>query len=300
MFSGFFMSELNLQAACQEFTTYVQAELQNKEHLQGCAIEHDNVGTDFHVPVLGDMNLIKMGESAKDFNAGNIPVVNVSQRDVSIKPEPYKVKSVLSHTYLTAFKFNLLQEHARAAAKGIGRFNDYLKLKSVLTNEYSSANNNEVAVSKDKEKGLTSAKISDARFMLAANGASTTELSLWINAASMGSLVKDEHYANFFYSNQKPYTIAGQMPPVMGIDLRTLEQVGTNTDVDNTIPIDSSGNTAAYLVPRDELFVIYNERPMVKIHDNPGEHRIDLVGVGTGNSGIIHKQGIIKININVK
>lgn len=297
------MREMNLTDVKEEFSVLVQTELQNQERLTGCTQEFDTGGAAFNLPVVGQIDMSQKAASPSGFDAGNIPISDVGQRNIVFSPADYNVKNSLGNAYQTLFNFDIVSIYAKQHAKALARFNDSLKLGAVLLNDgnFTAGNNNLVLEAVGQNTGLNVDKISEAKFKLDANGIDDGMLSLWTNASSMPTLLADERYSNFFYANQKAYTIGGfKYPPVLGVDIRILSEVAADEGkVNNIIPIDAGGKTAAYLVWYDSIGVTYNRRPKSIVVEERWEDRISLLGTGTADSQIIFPKGVVKIELDL-
>lgn len=293
------MRTVNLTTASTEFNPMVESELQNMERLMGTVRTYDSVGESMVLPKIGSIDMQQTAESPAEMTAGDIPVQDFDQAKIIFIPGGFKVKTVLSEEYATLFNYDILSARARQQAKAIGRFNDYMALRPALAGTYNAGNKNLVVQSVGGNTNLNVDKIAQAKFQLNANGVDDSNISLWTNASTMAGLLKDQRYSNFFYANQKAYTIGGQQSPILGVDIRTLSEISANGKVNNLIPIAADGTTAAYMVWYDAIGINYNRRPTSKIVTVEDQDRVEILTVATADSQVIHLGGIIKIECKI-
>jgi len=164
---------LSLTTVMEEFESYVSEELQNYEELSGTTLTYDSEGETLNIPFL---NQARMTQS--DFGSANIPVTDVEQRNVAITQRNFKLKNALSESYKTLFAYDIVQGFAAQHANARGRFNDFLKLDTVLTADaagiFTVGNNNLIDLG---AANLTVDALTAAYGMLVSNGAAKGKLS---------------------------------------------------------------------------------------------------------------------------
>ena len=105
---------ISLETVMSEFNDMVQEELQNNQMLAGTVREYDTSGQDFNLPYFDQLSLNPAG-----FDSGNIPVVDVAQRNVQIVQGNHNLKTTIGNAYQTLFNYDVIQGHVKQHANAL-------------------------------------------------------------------------------------------------------------------------------------------------------------------------------------
>ena len=272
---------ISLEDVMQQFDSMVQEELQNTEKLDGTVREYDTKGTNFNLPFFDQLSM-----TASDFSAGNIPVVDVAQRNVVVTQAQHKLKTTVGEGYATLFNFDVIQGHVRQHAKAIGRYKDQLKLAALIAGDanFSTENNNLITGA-----GLKVADLVKGTFMLLDNGVDEGHLAMYTSAKNLDSFYNDTDFKSWDQNAERPLK-EGRVPRFyMGVDMRVLG----SASVANTLP---GGTTPSnYILDYESIAVAYNRRPFCSVHAEPADDRVSILSVATAGASIALPKAIVKI-----
>jgi hypothetical protein len=272
---------ISLEDVMQQFDPMVQAELQNAEKLDGTIREYDTKGTNFNLPFFDQLAL-----KASNFSSGDIPVVDVAQRNVVVTQAQHNLKTTIGDGYDTLFNFDVVQGHVRQHAKAIGRYKDQLKLSALIAGDasFTAGNNNLITGA-----GLKVSDLVQGTFMLLDNGVDEGNLAMYTSAKNLDSFYNDEDFKSWDQNAERPL-MKGRVPRFyMGVDMRVLG----SASLANTLP---GGVTPSnYILDYESIAVAYNRRPTCAVHAEPENDRVSVLSVATAGAAIALPKAIIKI-----
>lgn len=287
------MSEFTLDTAMEMFSTEFQLQYQAAEILQNTTMErHGTQGTSLNVPVIDKIEMSEMG-----FAPSNIPVTNVSKRNVVCEQQEYTLKTVVGRGEKTLFAYDELKAYAAAHAKACARFADYLKIQAFTS--YATPNDFvTVAKTVGTRTGMNEAKLAQALSGLEANGVDVMNLqcSMWLPAIAMANFYSDDRVVNFFYNDDKPLS-NNYFPSYLGTSIRKLPDAVGGI---NTLPFTGSSPRNYYVpvVHKDAMIISFNIDPNTTIVWVPQEQRWEAVSILVAGAVVVQPEGIARINID--
>ena len=272
---------ISLTTAMNEFDDMVQEELMNSQKLAGTCREYDTEGQNFNVPFFDQLAL----EQAA-FDAGDIPIKDVTQRNVQIVQGNHRLKTTIGYAYETLFNYDVVMGHVRQHAAAIGRFNDKLKLDAIVAADasFTAGNNNLIAAGT-----LLVTNLIDAKYRLIDNGADPDELSMYTSAKNMKSFFNDSDFKSWDQNSNRPL-MKGSIGFFGGVDIRVLGSASAA----NTLP-GGATTPSNYVVEKDSLAVAYNRRPVSKVIVEESEDRVSVLTTATAGSAVLRVKGICKL-----
>ena len=271
---------ISLQTVMSEFNDMVQEELQNSQKLAGTVREYDTAGQDFNLPYFDQINLQK-----SNFDAGNIPVIDVAQRNVQIVQGNHNIKTTIGYAYETLFNYDVVQGHVKQHANALGRFNDKMKLDALIAADADFTENNNNLIT---AQGLKVTDLVEAKFMLLDNGCNEDGFSMYTSAKNMKSFFNDSDFKSWDQNSDRPL-MKGSIGFYMGVDMRVLG----SASIPNTLPGGTSPTN--YIVDYESVAVAYNRRPYCRVVQEDFEDRITVLSVATAGSAVTRAQGVCKI-----
>jgi len=274
------MSTISFATVMAEFDDMVQEELQNMEKLSGTCREYDTSGESFNIPYFDQLSM-----KSSDFSSGNIPTVDVAQRNVQIAQANHNLKTTIGYAYQTLFNYDVIQGHVQQHAHALARFNDNMKLKALIAAdaEFKTANNNLVTTT-----DLTVANLIKGRFQLIDNGCTGDRLSMYTSAKNMPTFFNDADFKSWDQNSGRPL-MKGSIGNFGGVDIRVL----SSASVENTLPKATGPNN--YIVDYDSIAVGYNRRPSSKVCVEEDQDRVTILSVATAGSIVTRPEGVCKI-----
>lgn len=279
------VKKVSFETVMSEFDDWVHEELQNSEKLQGTCQEYDSLGADQNIPYFDQLSMEK-----GDFGSGDIPVVDVPQRNVQVFQDNHRLKTIFSNGYQTEFAYSIVQNHVKQHAHAISRFNDYMKLQALIVadSEFTDENNNLIT-----STDLSVQNLIDAKFMLIDNGVIDDRMSMYTSARNMPSFFKDSDFKSWDQNSARPL-MKGSIGHYMGVDIRVLGSASK----ENKLP--ESTGPDNYVVDYNSLIVKYNRRPKTTVHLEDSQDRISILSVATAGSVVSNHKGILKITTTTK
>lgn len=274
------MSTISFATVMAEFDDMVQEELQNMEKLSGTCREYDTSGESFNIPYFDQLSM-----KSSDFSSGNIPTVDVAQRNVQISQANHNLKTTIGYAYQTLFNYDVIQGHVQQHAHALARFNDNMKLKALIAAdaEFKTANNNLITAT-----DLTVANLIEGRFQLIDNGCTGDRLSMYTSAKNMPKFFNDTDFKSWDQNSGRPL-MQGSIGNYGGVDFRVL----SSASVENTLPKATGPNN--YIVDYDSIAVGYNRRPSSKVCVEEDQDRVTILSVATAGSIVTRPEGVCKI-----
>ena len=274
------MSTISFETVMQEFDNMVQEELQNKEKLSGTCREYDTSGESFNIPYFDQLAM-----NASDFSSGNIPTVDVAQRNVPIVQANHNLKTSIGYAYQTLFNYDVIQGHVRQHAHALARFNDSMKLKALIAADanFTVGNNNLVTTT-----DLTVTQLMAGKWKLVDNGCDEDGLSMYTSAKNMPSFFNDADFKSWEQNSGRPL-MKGSIGNYGGLDIRVL----SSASLANTLPKGTGPNN--YIVDYDSIYVGYNRRPSSKVCIEEDQDRVTILSVATAGSIVSRPEGVCKI-----
>ncbi len=274
------MSTISFETVMSEFDNMVQEELQNIEKLAGTVREYDTSGESFNIPYFDQLSM-----KASDFSSGNIPAVDVAQRNVQIVQANHNLKTTIGYAYQTLFNYDVIQGHVQQHAHALARFNDNMKLKALIAADAQfTVGNNNLVTSTD----LSVANIIAGRFKLIDNGCTGDRLSMYTSAKNMPTLFNDNDFKSWDQNSARPL-MKGSIGHYAGVDVRVL----SSASLENTLPKATGPNN--YIVDYDSIAVGYNRRPSSKVCVEDDQDRVTILSVATAGSIVTRPEGVCKI-----
>jgi hypothetical protein len=273
-----------------EFDDYVHSELQNIEALQGTCRTYDGTeGQTMNVPFFDQL---AMNET--NFSAGNIPVVDVNQRNVPIVQANHHLKTTIGNAYQTLFAYDVIAGHARQHALAIARFNDKLKLDALLAAdaEFTVGNNNLITAS----SGFLVKHLTDADYKLIDNGCTDSMISAYVSAKNMPSFTNDPDFKSWDQNSERPLMDGPRRSRMYnGVDMRVLGSASPA----NTLAPGGTVNSNVYVVGYESMAVAYNRRPKSIVVSEEHEDRITVLSSATAGASVLLPEGIVKIDTTI-
>ena len=274
------MSTISFATVMAEFDDMVQEELQNMEKLSGTCREYDTSGESFNIPYFDQLAM-----NASDFSSGNIPTVDVAQRNVQIAQANHNLKTTIGYAYQTLFNYDVIQGHVQQHAHALARFNDNMKLKALIAADASfTAGNNNLVTTTD----LNVSNLIAGRFKLIDNGCTGDKLSMYTSAKNMPSFFNDADFKSWDQNSGRPL-MKGSIGNFGGVDIRVLSSASAS----NTLPKATGPNN--YIVDYDSIAVGYNRRPSSKVCVEEDQDRVTILSVATAGSIVTRPEGVCKI-----
>ena len=279
------MSTISFQTVMSEFDSMVQEELQNMEKLSGTVREYDTSGESYNIPYFDQLS---MKES--DFSSGNIPTVDVAQRNVQIVQSNHNLKTTIGYAYQTLFNYDVIQGHVQQHAHALARFNDNMKLKALIASdaEFNVGNNNLITTT-----DLTVTNLIEGRFKLIDNGCTGDSLSMYTSSKNMPTFFNDSDFKSWDQNSDRPL-MKGSIGTFGGVDIRVL----SSASIESTLPKTTGPNN--YIVDFDSVAVGYNRRPTSKVCVEDDQDRVTILSVATAGSIVTRPEGVCKIITTIK
>lgn len=274
------MPKISKETVMSEFDSMVQEELQNMEKLSGTVREYDTSGESFNIPYFDQLSMKK-----SDFSSGNIPTVDVAQRNVQIVQNNHNLKTTIGYANQTLFNYDVIQGHVQQHAYALARFNDNMKLAALIAAdaEFNADNNNLITAA-----DLSVADLIKGRFQLIDNGCTGDKLSMYTSAKNMPAFFNDSDFKSWDQNSNRPL-MNGSVGFFGGVDMRVL----SSSSIENTLPTDTGPNN--YIVDYDSVAVGYNRRPSSKVCIEDDQDRVTILSVATAGSIVTRPEGVLKI-----
>lgn len=281
---------ISLYTVMDEFDDYVHSELQNIEALQGtCRIYDGTEGQTMNVPFFDQLAM-----NQTNFSAGNIPVIDVNQRNVPIVQANHHLKTTIGNAYQTLFAYDVIAGHARQHALAIARFNDQLKIDALIAadSDFTVSNNNLITAS----GGFLVKNLTDSGYKLIDNGCTDSMISAYVSAKNMPSFYNDPDFKSWDQNSERPLMDG----PVRrrrydNVDVRVLGSASTA----NTLPPGGTVNSNVYVLGYESLAVAYNRRPKSIVVQEEFEDRVTVLSSATAGASVLLPEGIVKIETTI-
>ena len=228
-----------------------------------------------------------------NFSSAPLSSTPLTIDSVIVKQEEYATQTNVNKNYEDLFSFDFTESLVSTSSMAIGRRDDMVKLQAIESGDYSTDNNNLIDLTGSANENISIANLTDAKQLLKSNAVfNMNNCAIIGNAGTLASLYHDPSFTNWFYTDERPlqYNDGIKRSTLLGCHFCEL-----SGETENSIPVESNGNTAIYVVSVNSLATAYNKRPFTIVDFVRYQQMNYVTSKIVMGSQIIQDKGIIKI-----